>query len=59
MNPKPTIEQKMKRMLKEIDTMSSYTEKLEYLNDQFLKAKTKNEEGMILELIEQLKFYGK
>lgn len=36
-----------------------YIETLEYLNGLFLKAKTKDEEQMILELIESLRAWGK
>jgi len=45
-------------ILKKIDHMYGYTEKLEYLNGLFLKAKTTEDEEMILEMIEQLKLYG-
>lgn len=44
-------------MLKKIDKMASYNEKLEYLNSKFLMAKTIKEENMILDMIEQLKKY--
>lgn len=37
----------------------SYIETLEYLNGLFLKAKTRADENMILELIESLKAWGK
>lgn len=46
------------KILKKIDQMTSYTEKLEYLNAQFLKAKS-SDEAMILDMIEQLKFWGR
>ena len=50
---------KQKSILKKIDNLFGYYEKLEYLNGLFLKAKTNKDETMILEMIEQLKFYGK
>lgn len=53
-----TLETKKKKMLKKIDDMISYTQKLEYLNDEFLKAKTDAEAEMILGMIRQLKFWG-
>ena len=52
-------------MLKQIDKihthihkMNTYNEKLEYLNDMFLKAKSIEYENMILAMIRELKFWG-
>ena len=47
------------KILKKIDKLNSYSEKLEYLNGQFLKAKTVEQETIILDMIEQLKQWGK
>lgn len=48
-----------KTILKKIDGMSSYAEKLEYLNKLFLQAKNNADEEMILDMIKQLKFWGR
>ena len=50
----------MKRriILKEIDKLNGYENKLEYLNGLFLKANNQNDENMILSMIEQLKQWG-
>lgn len=48
-----------KTILKKIDGMSSFTEKLEYLNKLFLQAKNNADEEMILDMIKQLKFWGR
>lgn len=53
------MEKLKKRLLKKIDDMGSYEERLDFLNRQFLKAKTGMEESIILDMIVQLKFYGK
>lgn len=50
---------KKEKILKKIDSLYGYTEKIEYLNSMFLKAKNSNEENMILEMIKQLQFFGK
>jgi len=42
------------RLLKKIDSLDSYNEKLCYLNDQFIKADTRQEE-IVLEMIKRLK----
>ena len=47
------------KILKKIDRLSSFYEKLEYLNTLFLKAKNKEDEDLILKMIEELKFYCK
>lgn len=44
-----------KSILSKIDKLSSFYEKLEYLNGLFLKAKNNQQEGMILSMIESLK----
>lgn len=46
------------RLLKKIDSLYGYTEKLEYLNGQFLKAKTKEQENIILKMVDQLNQWG-
>lgn len=46
-------------ILKKIDNMTSFNEKLEYLNGLFLKAKKAKDEEMLLDMIEQLKFWGR
>lgn len=48
-----------KRLLTKIDNLQGFYAKLEFLNNQFLKAKTEEQENVILEMIEQLKFWGK
>ena len=46
---------KKSTILKKLEKMSSFTEKLEYLNGLYLKASTSLDEEMILEMIERLK----
>lgn len=45
------------KLLKKLDNMTSYNEKLCFLNDQFIKA-TRSRELVILNMIEQLKLWG-
>jgi len=49
---------KTSNILKKIDKLNGYNEKLEYLNKCFLKAKNAQEENLILDMIKQLKFFG-
>jgi hypothetical protein len=46
-------------IIAKIDKLTGYYDKLEYLNGCFLKAKTTEQEEMILQMIEQLKFFGR
>jgi len=46
-------------ILKNVDNMLGYNDKLEYLNKCYLDAKSDTMEVIILDLIKQLKFYGK
>ena len=39
------------KILKKIDVLTGYDEKLEYLNSMFLKAKTAGDEEMILDML--------
>jgi len=45
-------------ILREIDRMDTYTEKLETLNELYLQALTKSDEMILLDMIEELKNYG-
>jgi hypothetical protein len=47
------------RLLKKIDKISNYSEKIGYLNDQFIKADTKQEQ-IILSMLDSLRnsYYG-
>jgi len=42
------------RLIKKIDSLDSYNEKLCYLNDQFIKATSKHE-AIVIDLIKRLK----
>jgi len=46
------------KILSKIDRLDTYTEKLEYLNGLFLKAKTLQDEILILKLLDQLHHWG-
>jgi hypothetical protein len=46
------------KILKMIDQLNSFTEKLALLNKLYLNAKSKKDEDMILDMIKQLKFWG-
>lgn len=58
-NKEETMDKFKKRLLTKIDNLQGFYAKLEFLNNQFLKAKTEEQENVILEMIEQLKFWGK
>ncbi len=46
------------KLLKHIDKLNTYTEKLEYLNKCFLSANTSIKELIVLKMIEDLKQWG-
>ena len=46
------------KLLRKIDRLYGYQEKIEYLNGQYLKAKTKSQEETLLQMIKDLQFYG-
>lgn len=46
------------RILKKIDKMHSYNEKLEYLNSEYLKSKSLTDDSDIMEMIKELKEWG-
>lgn len=48
-----------KTLLSQLDHCYSYSEKLELLNTAYLKAKTTDEENLILSMINKLKFWGR
>lgn len=54
-----SIEKKKIMILNRIDKMIGYYEKLEFLNGQYLRAVTAEEEDLIMGMLEQLKFYSK
>jgi hypothetical protein len=58
-NKEETMDKFKKRLLTKIDNLQGFYAKLEFLNNQFLKTKTEEQENIILEMIEQLKFWGK
>ena len=47
------------KLLRKIDKMVGYNKKLEFLNDQFIKADTIEKEKTILKMIQELKFWSK
>lgn len=53
-----SLSNKKDRMLGKIDSLSFFSEKLEYLNSCFLRAKSEAEETMISDMIKTLKFFG-
>jgi hypothetical protein len=53
------LEIKKIKILNKLDRANGFSEKLEILNKEFLRAKTRNEEDVILDMIERLKFFGK
>ncbi len=46
-------------LLEKIDNLSTYTDKLEFLNAQYLQADTRDKENIIISMIASLKEWGK
>ena len=46
------------KILAKLDSLPTFSQKLEYLNILFSQAKTEKAEEMILEMIERLKYWG-
>lgn len=53
-----SLSNKKTRILGKIDSLPSFSEKLEYLNSCFLLARSEAEEIMISDMIKTLKFFG-
>ena len=47
------------KLLKHIDSLTTYNEKLEYLNDKMLSASNAHYELIIADMLAQLKQWGK
>tara|TARA_R100001086_G_scaffold245229_2_gene175891 strand:- start:1206 stop:1373 length:168 start_codon:yes stop_codon:yes gene_type:complete len=47
------------KVLKDIDNMVEYGEKLEFLNDLYMSTNDTQKEDFLLDCMQQLKFFGK